>query len=379
MPVPSLPMPEMHRRAVLKSAAVGAVATTMLASIAEPGAARAAIPGEPRGELYLPEVDANTIAVIDTATRTVTRRFAVGPVASRPAVLAVNTDRTKVYSDNFGLIPATVSILNRATGKVKTLPVGSTPLGAFASNDGAEIFLPEVGFTIEVISTATDEIVRRFRFPDIPAGAIMGPDGLLYVGFASGLIGAYNAQTGRVVKPPIPSGGLATFWYSFTSDGATLFTDTVNSIGVIDVERWQLRKIIPTTGRSHWAPTDPGAFTSTLSPDGTKLYVTLFGGTGVLVVDVATDRVIKKIPTAGATTGITFSADGTRGYISDLGPSTRALATPVGELVAFANLILVGALGPGQVLVIDPRTDTIVGDPIPTRPGPGLSLWLPYL
>lgn len=367
------------RRSVLQSALVGmgAAATGLGVEVAPASAATGY--GEPAGELYVPEVDGNTIAVVDTGTRTVVRRLPVGPVATRPAVLARNASGTKLYCDNFGLAPATISIVDRVQDAVRTLPVGSTPLGAFSSNDGREVFLPEVGFTVEVVSTETDRIVRRFRYPDIPVGSIMGPDGLLYIGFATGLIGAYDAQTGKVVKPPIFSGGVATFWYSFSADGRTLYTDTVNTIGAIDVETWRLRQTIPTSGRSYWLPTDPGAFTSTLSPDGTKVYVTLFGGTGVLVVDVATNKIIRKIPTAGVTTGITFSADGTRGYISDLGASTKALVTPVGELITFANLITAGVLGPGQLVVIDPRTDAVVGDPIPTRPGPGLSLWLPHL
>lgn len=377
--------PGLTRRRVVMggTAAVAGVlagAGTAQAAPSSAASAKAVAPGaEPAGELWLPEVDNNTIAIIDTATRQITRRIKTPWPGARPAVLAPTPDGRKVYCDNFGLVPATVSVHDRVAGTNKSVTVGSTPLGAFTSNDGSEIFLPETLLTIEVMSVATDKIVRKFRFPDIPVGSIMGPDGRLYVGFATGRIGVYDPKTGEQLERPIWSGGLATFWYTFSADGKTLYTDTVNTVGVIDIPSWTLRKTIATTGQPTSRPGDPGAFTSTLSPDGTKLYVTLFGGTGVLVIDTATDKVVRTLPTDGVTTGIVFSADGTRGYISDLGSGTKYLPTPVGETVTFANLITLGALGPGQVIVFDPRTDSIVGDPIPTKAGPGIGAWLHHV
>lgn len=334
----------------------------------------------PAGYLYLPEVDGNDIATIDTSTATIVHRTATGPLGVHPAVLAVTPDGNKIYSDNFGFFPATISILDRRTNALKTLPVGSTPLGAFTSRDGSEVYLPEVGFTVEVVSTRTDKVVRKLHFHEIPVASIEGPDGLLYVGFASGQLGAYDPQTGATVKRPIYSGGLFTFWYTFTRDGKKLYTDTVNQIGVIDVEKWKLTKTISTQASGKYHLSNPGAFTSTLSPDGRKLYVTVFGDTGVRVLDLATDTIEKIIPTKGSTTGVTFSADGSRGYISDMGATTSWLKTPLGELVLFGDMITFDLLtGPGQVVVFDPKTDEAVGDPIPTKPGPGISAWLPPL
>lgn len=380
--------PELTRRhavgggiaAVAAALAAGAPRADAAPRVKSAPAAAGALPGpEPVGELWLPEVDNNTIAVIDTATRKVTRRIRTPFPGARPAVLAVTPDERKVYCDNFGLLPATVSIHDRVAKTDRSLTVGSTPLGAFTSNDGTEVFLPETLFTIEVVSTKTDKVVRRFRFPDVPVGSIMGPDGRLYVGFVTGLIGVYDPATGKELHKPIWSGGAATFWYTFSADGKTLYTDTVNTVGVIDIPSWKLTGTIPTTGRATHRLTDPGAFTSTLSPDGTKLYVALFGGTGVLVIDTATHKVVDVIPTDGASTGIVFSADGTRGYISDLGSGTKYLPTPIGEGITFANLITLGALGPGQIVVFDPRTDTVVGDPIATKAGPGIGAWLHHL
>jgi len=336
-------------------------------------------PVGPPGRLYLPEVANDTIAVIDTATAKITERIRVPFPAARPAVMAATLDGSKLYVDNFGLVPATISVIDRKSGGVKTVPVESTPLGAFTSLDGSEIYLPEVGFVVEVVSTKTDTVVRRLRFPDIPVSSISGPDGKLYVGFQSGLLGVYDPLTGAEIKRPIWSGGLGPFWFSFTADGRKLYVDTVNQIGVIDVANWMLTKTISTNTSGVYRPSDPGAFVSTLSPDGTKLYVTVFGDTGLRVLDVATDKIVKVIPTTGSTTSVMFSADGTRGYISDLGPSSAKFKGPLGEVVLFGNLVTLGLLGPGQVIVFDPKTDQTVGAPIPTQAGPGVPAWVPLL
>lgn len=201
--------------------------------------------GGPKGELFIPEVDNDTVAVMDTETNTITKRIPlsvpVGP--SHPAVLAKTPAGSMVCTDNFGLLSPSISIIDRVNGTTRTIPVESVPLGIFTSGDGKEIYIPEMGLVVEVLDVATDTIVPRLRFNDIPAGAMAGPDGLMYVGFASGLIGAYDPVTGATVKPPIWSGGLATFWYSFTQDGKKLYTDTVNSI---DVEKWELTKTVAT-------------------------------------------------------------------------------------------------------------------------------------
>ena len=339
----------------------------------------AALAGQ-AGELYVPELAGNTVAVIDTATAQVTKRFSVGPTGKRPAVLAATLDGTKIYVDNFGLYPATVSVIDRRTQAVKTMRVGSTPLGIFTSLDGREIYVPEVGFTVEVIDVATDKIVRRLRFPDIPAGAMSGPDGNLYVSFTSGFLGVYNPQTGAVIRKPIWVGGIGTFWFTFSQDGRKLYTDSISKIGVIDVASWKVVKTINTNDAGTFTLNNPGAFTSTLSPDGSKLYVTRWGAPGVLVIDTVTDTVIRTIPTKGQTIGVTFSGDGSLGYISDLGSSTAGYNGAVGDLILFFNIIgpAIG-IGPGQIIVFDPKTDRQVGPAIPTAGGPSCAIWLPHL
>ncbi|MGL4305133.1 MAG: YncE family protein [Mycobacteriaceae bacterium] len=366
----------------LKKKYASFLAFSLLATLISPGFAQAQDAGVigPEGQLYIPEVANDTVAVMDTENNRMLNRIPIvaplGP--SRPAVLAKSPDGKKIYTDNFGALAPSISIIDRESGDVRTLRVESVPLGIFTSGDGKEIYIPEVGFVVEVLDIETDTIVRKLRFPDSPAGAMTGPDGLMYVGFVSGLIGAYDPQTGATVKPPIWSGGLANFWYSFTRDGKKLYTDSINSLGVIDMETWTLVKTVATVPSGVGGLMNPGAFTSEISPDGTKLYVTLFGGNGVMVFSTKDEELLGIIPTEGDVIGLTFSGDGSRGYIADCGPTSRNIPGPVGEMVTFFNLITVGLLGPGKIITFDPANDEIL-DTAPTAGGPGVPLWLPNL
>ncbi|MGY2061037.1 hypothetical protein ACW9HQ_39725, partial [Nocardia gipuzkoensis] len=94
----------------------------------------------------------------------------------------------------------------------------------------------------------------------------------------------------------------------------------------------------------------------------------------------AKDEVIGRIPTTGSATAVVFSDDGARGYITDMGPSSNAYPGPILDPILFGNLVTAGiGLTPGQVLQFDPRTDQLVGEPIPVRVGPGVPLWFPPL
>lgn len=214
---------------------------------------------------------------------------------------------------------------------------------------------------VEVIDVATDTVVRQLRFPDMPVGAIAGPDGLMYVGFVTGYIAGIDPKTGEVVKPAIHLGGLAAFWYSFSQDGKTLYADVINSLAIVDMDSWTVTKRLHTSPDQQYRIDNPGAFISTLNPDGSRLYVSQWGRANVLVVDTASNEIIREIPTSGFQTGIEFSPDGTRGYISDMGPKSLAWPGPIGEVALFGKLTQAGNTGSSQIVVFDPETDNVLG------------------
>ena len=338
----------------------------------------------PMGELYVPEAHLNRVVVIDTTTSTITRHIPLDdipilPLGSRPSVLIATPDGSKIYSDNFGLIPPTVSVINRVENTVRSILVSHVPLGIFISNDGEEIYVSEGNYTVEVINTRTDEIVRSLTFHDVPVACMSGPGNHLYIGFGTGYLGVYDKLTGEVIKEPLYVGGTLPAWFTFTHDNKKLYVDAVNTIGVIDVDQWKLLKTIPTSGELSHKTDDPWAFTSILSPDGKKLYVSLLGDSGILVLDVDTDQISKTIETAGSATGITFSGDGKRGYISDMGASLSFLKTPIGGAILGTAWVGFGITGNGQIITFDPSTDEIIGTPLTVGPTPGIPVWVPSI
>lgn len=319
-------------------------------------------PEGPPGELYMPNPGENQTRVYDTKTNELIKVIPSRDGASMPGVIAKTHDEKKLYVDDFGQDPATVTVIDRSKDDAtKTIPVFSAPMGIFTSLDGTEIYVPEQGGMVEVIDVETDTVVRQLRFPDMPVGAIAGPDGLMYVGFMSGYISAVDPKTGEVVKPALHLGGIGAFWYSFSQDGQTMYADVINSLAIVDMKEWKVVKRLHTATDGQYYLDNPGAFISTLSPDGSRLYVSLWGRPNVLVLDTATDEFIYEIPTSGFQTGIEFSPDGSRGYISDVGPKSLPFPGPIGEIALFLKLTQVGHTGPSQIVVFDPETDDVLG------------------
>ena len=319
-------------------------------------------PAGPAGRIYMPNPGENAVRVYDSATNELLKSIPTGNGHGRPGVIAKSYDEKKLYVDNFRHSPPTVTVIDRSQDDAtKEIPVFSAPLGIFSSLDGKEIYVPEEGGMVEIIDVDTDKVVRQLRFADIPVGAIAGPDGLMYVGFGTGYMAGVDPQTGVVVKPAIHLGGIGAFWYSFNADGTKMYADVVNSLAIVDVKNWKVVNRLHTSPYQTYSITNPGAFISTLNPDGSRLYVSQFGRANVLVVDTATDKIIKEIPTSGFQTGIEFSPDGSRGYISDMGPDSLPWKGPIGEITLFTKLISWGDTGPSQIVVFDPASDDVLG------------------
>jgi YVTN family beta-propeller protein len=101
---------------------------------------------------------ARKVAVIDTATNTVSATIPVGP---SPTGVAVSPDGSKVYVVTTNPLDgtSTVSVIDTATNTVVGLPipVGSGASGIAVTPDGSKVYV--VGNTVSVIDTATNTVV----------------------------------------------------------------------------------------------------------------------------------------------------------------------------------------------------------------------------
>ncbi|WP_419793237.1 YncE family protein [Serratia fonticola] len=332
------------------------------------------------GFLYVPEAHSNRVSVIDCQKGCIIDSININdintlPFGSRPAVLASTADGKKIYSDNFGVIPPTISCIDTATNTVKSIIISGVPLGMSISKDDKEIYIPLGDRTVEVFSTRNNDLMRKLTFHDVPVAAFSGIGNELYVSFASGEIGVFDRSNGTLLKPLIDTGGNLPAWFSFSKDGSKTYIAAVEKIYILDNKAW---RIVDNISVSKYGDDEntPWAFTTTLSPDGNKLYVALLGASKVLVIDTMENKVINEIVTSGSATGITFNGDGTLGYISDMGKSLSFLKGVTGGATVANAWIGFGIMGNGKIITFNPKNDEIVSDPIITSPAPGISTWI---
>jgi YVTN family beta-propeller protein len=128
-------------------------------------------------------------------------------VGAEPQCVAVSLNDSKVYVTN--MVAGTVSVINTATQTVvKSILVGTEPFGCALTPDGTKLYVANFSSdTVSVISTATDTVIRTIALPASnpkPRGIAINTDGTVYVtGFlaqlrAGGVEGADDGKEGHV-------------------------------------------------------------------------------------------------------------------------------------------------------------------------------------
>ena len=225
----------------------------------------------------------NTVAVLDTSSHRVLRTI---PVPLGPHGLAMTPDGRKVYVSSDGA--STVSVIDTATDRVVgSIDVGPMPHGLAISRDGRQVLVSGFGTNQAlIIDTASDRVVGHVPVPQ-PHNSVIGPDGrLAYVG---------SQQQGAT---------------------ALIILDLATQTQVGQV------------------PLDQAPRALDLSPDGTRLYVTLAGVDAVQVLETGSKRVIGQIPVGASPHHPLFTPDGQAGLVVSQGPGELEILDPVGQTVS---------------------------------------------
>jgi YVTN family beta-propeller protein len=263
-------------------------------------------------------------------------------------------------------------VINTADDSVKLIKTKFPPFAIVLSSDQKRLYALKAtqGLTsgIDVIDTATDTIVKSYNVGTIvaPIGLQLSPDGkTIYISYATGSIGAFDAATGKQIFKPKYFGGVLPAWLSLSRDGKSLYV--LNFVSgdteVVDTTTWTKVAKIDNGGVN----SEPAIAVENL--EGTKLFITNFGTQTVQVIDKATWKEVGLIKTQGRPLGITVAADGT-GYYTDWGvKSTTAFKPPVTTALTWAYLFFAGKsslnnLGNGQLVRFDTNTYQVIGDPI---------------
>jgi YVTN family beta-propeller protein len=352
---------------------------------------------------YIANAYDGTVSVIDTTTNTVVKTLGVG---SSPQKLAVSPDGERVYVANTG--SNTVSIIDASTDTVigtVVVPVQQDQPGVFlriwdvAANPlGGRVYVTATGGTVFVIDTATNAVSGPYRVGPAATGVAISPDGSrLYV--ATELWNSDIEVVDTASMTVIGTINLGESSYpidgAFTPDGKRLYMITGaqgsetadNAVMVIDTDpnSTTYNTVIHTIYGGA-----PGHVV--FSQDGSRAYVSDSGDNTITVIDTHTNAVIGTLTVnlspASGSRDEAISADGTTLYVTDsAGNAVYAVAIADTELATTRTSIAVNGYpgdvavsgnyvyvfngtDAGAVWVIDPTTNSVVGDPIPVGINP---------
>lgn len=247
------------------------------------------------------------------------------PVGVRPHSVAVSPDGTRLYVTNFG--DSSVSVVD-AYGEavVASHPVGESPYGVAVSPDGTDLYVAATGpSTVTQYSVSGDDLVQDGSILPAddrskrPYGMAVGPDGRVYVTLA---LSDTVLVTDRFLKNLTSISDIDfPVAVAVTKDNARIYATNYFSKSV---------SVIDTSGKAALAKISVGIdpYGVAVSPDGTRLYVTHFPGTGsVSVVDVAGQTVVSTILVGDGPRGVAVSPDGTRLYVTNFFADSLSVVT----------------------------------------------------
>ena len=167
----------------------------------------------------------NNVSVIDTATNTVTGTINVG---QSPAQIIVNPAGTRAYVTNVG---GTVSVINTANNTVNaTIQIpgtGAKPAGALLNSTGTRLYIANQGNgTVTVINTSNNAVLNTISFypgATTTSRMVITPDdSTIYVtNGTDGSIAVINATTETLTSTM--TGFSTPRFISMSPDGTKLF------------------------------------------------------------------------------------------------------------------------------------------------------------
>ena len=325
-------------RTLARVVGAAAVAVVLLLS---PVASRAETLGPAIGAsgfVYTANEDAGSISVIDLATglvRTVGLKIA-------PHNVQVSADGTRLFvvgmpemqRDNAGGMTMPMpgmqgQLLVFGTdaldaGPVATIQVGAHPAHVIADRDGKLAFVTDAETdAVIVVDLSARRVIGKVTTGKYPHGLRMSPDGReIYVAdVEDGTVAVLDVQT-RTSVARIPVGA-GPVQVGFTPDGARVFVSLRddNAVAAIDT---RTRAVIARydVGR--------GPIQVQVTPDGRYVYVCNQGtsddpGDTVSVIDVASGAVIATIHTGRGAHGVAASADGALMFVTNSVDSTLSV------------------------------------------------------
>ena len=184
--------------------------------------------------LYVANLAADSLSVIDTSSNHLTKTI---PVGNGPRAVAVTPDGATVFVGNSH--DDNVSVIRASDGTAMTpISVGHSPAGMAVSSDGAELYVTnDSDGSVSVIDVATRAVVHTITVGHRPRGVVFAPgDALAYVtNVQDGTVSVVNTNTRAVMGDPIAVGN-GPVAIVVSDDGASAYVADLSAgtISVID-------------------------------------------------------------------------------------------------------------------------------------------------
>jgi len=327
-----------------------------------PGATASAAPVVKGPLVYVSNEDSNNISIIDSATDSLAGTIFVGkrprgirlspdghtlyvavsgspkdPPNARDAGRPLSPDRA---ADGIAL----VDVATRAV--TRTIPSGQDPEAFDLTPDGKLMYVSnEETAQATVLELPSGRITQTIALEQEPEGVTMKPDGaVVYItSEAANKVFAIETKTNRV-KATIETGPRPRS-VVFTPDGARgyITEEQGSSITVVDAKKHKALSQIKLDGATH------KPMGAVVAPDGKTVFISTGRGGSVVYIDTATNKVVKTVDRIGVRPwGIGVTADGRKLYTAN-GPSNDVSVIDVAEGRVIAN-IKVGSLPWGIVV-----------------------------
>ncbi len=286
--------------------------------------------------VYVPNLTAGTVSVVNGSTNTIT---ATVPVGADPIDTAVTPDGSQVLSANEGA--GTVSVISAATDTVTaTIPVTADPDGVVVAPSGTTAYASSLGGggVISVIDLATDTVT----------GTIPGAPGLNQMVINSAGTTMYVDQqaqsnvlvidlTTDTVTATVNLNASQNWEMALSPDGSALYIASGFNLGLPGAE--SSIEVLNTATNTISATIPLGANTFpiglALSPDGSTIYTSDQSSDSVSVISTATDTVTSTIAGFSEPTGLALTPNGATAYVSDAGDNTvKVLNIATGTITA---------------------------------------------
>ncbi|MBN1134943.1 MAG: beta-propeller fold lactonase family protein [Anaerolineae bacterium] len=302
--------------------------------------------------------DSNSLALVDTASRSV---LAEVPVGVDPRTVAVDDAGRRAYVANRG--SGSVSVVDLAAGEaIAAVSVGYRPYGVVVSPDGATLYVAVQGADrLVTLDTTTLEVVSARPVGDRPSGLALTPAGdLLFITHLLSdqitilpthstalylpLILKHAPSISNIQYPissphsPIPDISLfpdsnLVQSVALSPDGSTAYvphtrSNSSNPALTFDTTVFPLVSLIDVAARQHLVGQQidlgtldpPGVglpFDAALAPGGAELWVVNAASNDLSVIDLAHGRLAAHVEVGDNPRGIVLSPDGGSAYVNN--------------------------------------------------------------